>query len=84
MCPRNIKEAAYFILVRPHLEYASGAWDPYQKNDIYKIEMVQRKAARFVTRNYSREEGTVTQILEELEWTSTSGEKANPKTGTVV
>jgi hypothetical protein len=32
--------------------------------------MVQRKAARFITGNWSREEGTVTSILEELKWSS--------------
>jgi hypothetical protein len=35
---------------------------------INKIEMVQRRAARFVTSNYSREPGTVTSILQNLGW----------------
>jgi hypothetical protein len=41
-------------LVRPTctLEYASSVWDPYQHNDIHRLEMVQRRAARYVTNRY--------------------------------
>ena len=35
-------------------EYASTAWNPYTKRNINKIEMVQRRAARFVFNDYSR------------------------------
>lgn len=68
--PQNIKEQMYYALVRPHLEYASAAWDPYTDNNIRSLEMVQRRAARFVTGEHSREPGTVTRILTELEWPS--------------
>ena len=34
-------------MVRPHLEYASGAWNPNLKKDINKLENIQRKASRF-------------------------------------
>ena len=39
----NIKGMAYKSLVRPILEYACNTWDPYQQNNIYKMEMVQRQ-----------------------------------------
>ena len=42
------------------------AWDPTQANHITKIEMVQRRAARFIKREYSRQPGTVTNILKDL------------------
>jgi hypothetical protein len=67
-CLQDIKESACKSLVRPHHEYASAVWDPYRQCHINKIEMVQRRAARFVTSNYSREPGTVTHTLQNLGW----------------
>ena len=66
-CPEEVKKQAYLALVRPHLEYASSAWDPHLQTHIQQIEMVQRRAARFIKSNYSRDPGTVTTLLEELE-----------------
>ena len=57
----------YFALVRPILDYASVIWDPHTTSDIQQLEMIQRRAARFVT-NYKRTEGTVTDILSKLDW----------------
>ena len=62
------KQRAYTTLVRPHLENASAVWDPYRQHHINSIEMVQCRAARFVTSNYQREPGTVTTILQNLGW----------------
>jgi len=28
-CPPDVKTLAYTSLIRPHLEFASAAWDPY-------------------------------------------------------
>ena len=67
-CKLEVKETAYKCLVRPQLEYACAVWDPYLKNDIYNIEMVQRRAARFVCRDYRRETGVVSSLLEKLGW----------------
>ena len=66
-CPEEIKKQAYLTLVRPHLEYACSAWDPHLQKHINQIEMVQHRAARFITNNYSREPGTATGILKRLE-----------------
>ena len=60
----------YFALVRPHLEFACAVWDPYTTSDIQKLEGIQRRAARFVAKDYRRTEGTVTNILQELQWPS--------------
>ena len=70
MCPKKIKESPYQTLVRPHLEYASSAWDPYTDKNIKMIERIQKKAARFVTGNYTYTKGTMTAIMEDLKWMS--------------
>ena len=46
-CDPTAKATAYLSLVRPLLEYAAAAWDPYRLRDINCLEMVQRRAARF-------------------------------------
>ena len=66
----HIKTNAYFTLVRPQVEYAAMVWDPNTKENIKKIEMVQRHTARYVCKNYVREEGCVTEMLEQLGWRS--------------
>ena len=47
-CPSNLKEHAYKQIVLPSIEYCSSIWDPYQQSSIYKLEMIQHCAARFV------------------------------------
>ena len=69
-CPESIKESLYTAMVRPHLEYASGAWSPHLKKDINRLDNIQRKASRFVKSCNSRDPGTVTGLLADLGWNS--------------
>ena len=48
----SLKTTAYQTLVRPHIKYASTVWDPYTNSNIDRLEMVQRKAARYVLNRY--------------------------------
>jgi hypothetical protein len=63
----KVKEIAYFGLVRPILEYCGTIWDPHQKKYQKKLEMVQRRAARFVL-NRHHNTSSVTEMLKELKW----------------
>ena len=38
----------YKSLVRPHLEYASNVWSPVHKEDIIRIESIQRRATKLI------------------------------------
>ena len=60
---------AYFTYVRPILEYASVVWSPFTRTNIDKIEMVQRKAARFVFNDYHRF-SSISSMLQQLNWDS--------------
>ena len=68
-CDRRVEEAPYLGLVIPFLEYASQAWDPYTDNLSNEIEILQRRAARFVTSDYQNyDHGSVTTLLKDLGW----------------
>jgi hypothetical protein len=49
----KVKENAYKALVRPTMEYACTTWDLYQQNNRHSLEMVQRRAARYVKKQIS-------------------------------
>ena len=67
-CPQNVKEAAYKDMVRPILEYGSSVWDSHPDKIQEELEKVQNCAARFVTRTYVYETGSMTGILGQLKW----------------
>ena len=45
--PETVK-ILYTTFVRPQLEYASSVWSPYQKQDAFTLEQVQRRATKLV------------------------------------
>ena len=63
----SVKSNAYTSLVRPHLEYCSSVWSPYTKTLTNKVEMVQRRAARYATNRYHNT-SSVTTMLDQLDW----------------
>ena len=74
----SIKEKAYTSLVRPIVEYGSTVWDPYLQKDKHKIEMVQRRAARYVTNRYHNR-SSVTDMLTHLGWPSLEDRRKNAR-----
>ena len=67
--PRKLKEHAYQTFVRPTVEFCSTVWSPHSKKLREKLEGVQRKAARFVFNDFSRN-SSVSSMLERLAWPS--------------
>jgi myo-inositol-hexaphosphate 3-phosphohydrolase len=51
-CKTSARARAYETIVRPTLKYAASIWDPYNTGQINQLEKVQRRAARFTTKNY--------------------------------
>ena len=66
---KGIRQTAYQTLVRPQLEYASPVWSPLTDTNVSLIETVQRRAARWVTHDYSSY-SCVTQMINTLGWRS--------------
>ena len=65
--PQAAKETAYKTFVRPIVEYAATTWAPFTDTETSKIEMVQRRAARFVSNEYRRT-SSVTEMISTLGW----------------
>ena len=63
---QQAKSTAHKTPVRPNLEYASTVWTPHD-TDSNQLEMVQRRAVRFVKSDYSRT-STVTAMRQNLGW----------------
>ena len=64
---QTTKTNAYKALVRPHVEYCCSVWNPHKGVDENKIEMIQRRAARYVTNRYHNT-SSVTEMLDDLGW----------------
>ena len=68
-CTKHVKSLSYTTFVCPILDYACTVWSPYYQSNIYSIEMVQRRAARFVLNKFSNYD-SVSPMIESLGWTT--------------
>jgi len=68
-CLTTVKSKAYLAFVWPIVQYASVVWSPHTNVDITTLEMVQRKAARFVFNDFLTY-SSVTTMMQELNWYS--------------
>ena len=66
------------MYLRPVLEYASIVWSPYCQSDIDKLEMVQRRSARFVLNRKDRY-ASVTNMMNLLRWPTLKSRRTNAK-----
>ena len=69
-CPQKLKEIAYFSLVRSFVDYASAVWDPHQKFNQVKLEMVQRSrvGVKYSTCTWYLYLSTYLSVLDVLEY----------------
>ena len=65
---RSLKIFQFKGMVRPILEYGSSVLDPHPDKLQEELEKVQNRAARFVTRNYVYETGSMAGIFGQLKW----------------
>ena len=65
-CPEECRRIVYLALVRSVLEYSAVVWDSHQQRGFDKLEDVQRRAARFIKQYRSRQPGSITKMLKDL------------------
>ena len=65
----KLKESAYKTYVLPLVDYVASVWDPWQKKYINKIEMIKRRAIRYIFNDYSFT-SNVSTMLSKLNLTS--------------
>ena len=53
-CSKEVKSRVYQALIRPQLEYAAEAWNPYNITTTDRLEHIKRAVARFVHHDYRR------------------------------
>ena len=77
-CTTDVKVCTYKMLVRPILEYASVVWDPRTHTHKHRLEMVQRRAARFCSGDFKKY-SSVTEMLNNLDWETLEQRRKNDR-----
>ena len=75
---RKTKELCYRTLIRLILDYASVVWDSFTEENIQRLEMVQRRAARMVFSDY-RLTSSISPMLQQLQWPTLQEQRAQAK-----
>ena len=67
----------YNTHVRPHMEYAATVWDPHISKQKNSLELIQRRAARWVTNRYNNT--LIAYMLHTPGWTSLEHRRATSR-----
>ncbi|XP_072037650.1 uncharacterized protein [Amphiura filiformis] len=81
-CTKKIKEQLYNSMVKPHLQYASAAWNQGTVKNKDLLEKVQRRAARFVMGDFHRT-SSVKEKLQQLSWETIEQGRIKTRTRTL-
>ena len=72
---KETKANAYFCMVRSNLEYCCSVWSPHNTDLTKKVEMVQRRAARFTINRYGNTSSLMS-MLDLLKWETLEARRA--------
>ena len=78
-CPRHVKENCFNALVRPLVEYACCVWDPHKQTQIDKLEKINKRATKFITRNLIFAHGNTERNFSLLGWSTLQARRAKLK-----
>ena len=77
--PKGVKERCFNTFVRPTLEYRCSVWDPHKITQVDNLEKINKRAARFVTGNYTLAPGNTQKNMSSLNWAPLSERRARAK-----
>ena len=79
-CDRQTKDLCYRTYVRPILENGSCVWDPHtgNKSQVTALESVQKKAARFVCKDWCRKSDS-SKMVHNLHWDTLQERRARAR-----
>ena len=77
--PPKKKQQSVQALVHPILNYRASIWVPHTQANILKLEKVNKRAARFVTGNYTLEHGQTEKNLSLLNWPTLQEQRKHHK-----
>ena len=77
--PMYLRERSYKQIILPMFDYCSSIWDPCHQNATNQLEMIQHRAARFVTNKpWQRiHHDSIAAILHELNWPTLQDRRKN-------
>ena len=81
-CSKTVKGNLYKTIVQPHLEYANAAWNPGTQKNKDSLQKVQRRAARFVSNDFSPS-SSVTSMLNDLKWDNIENRRTTQRLATL-
>jgi hypothetical protein len=55
-CSPKVKQQAFITLIRPIMSFGAPAWHPTTHGNIYKLQMLQNRASRFIFGKHSSHE----------------------------